>query len=129
MNLSEPVIMTISAFDPLGEAGVIADLKTFGANGCYGVAAISAIDVQQRPSGLKEVDPVDVHILQACMRSVMTESKVQAINLLRHATYSITANICYAGVSDEKREAHRGVLHLVTRTQTRTGQGSGTSAS
>ena len=35
----------------------------------------------------------------------------------RHATYSITANIYDATVSDEKREAHRGVLlHLVTRT-------------
>jgi len=50
-------------------------------------------------------------------------------DLLRHATYSITANIYDAAVSDEKREAHRGVLHLVTRTQTRTGQESGTSAS
>ena len=43
-------------------------------------------------------------------------------DLLRHATYSITANIYDAAVSDEKREAHRGVLHLVTRTQTRTRQ-------
>ena len=35
----------------------------------------------------------------------------------RHATYSITANIYDATVSDENREAHRGVLlHLVTRT-------------
>jgi len=86
MNLSEPVIMTISGFDPLGGAGVIADLKTFGANGCYGVAAISAIDVQQRPSGLNEVHPVDVHIFQACMRSVMAESKVQAIKIGMLAT-------------------------------------------
>jgi integrase len=50
-------------------------------------------------------------------------------DLLRHATYSITANIYDAAVSDEKREAHRGVLHLVTRTQTRTEQESGTSTS
>jgi hydroxymethylpyrimidine/phosphomethylpyrimidine kinase len=81
MNLSEPVVMTISGFDPLGGAGVIADLKTFGANGCYGVAAISAIDVQQRPSGPNEVHPVDVHILHACMRSIMAESKVRAIKI------------------------------------------------
>jgi integrase len=50
-------------------------------------------------------------------------------DLPRHASYSITANIYDAAVSDEKREAQRGVLHLVTRTQTRTGQESGTSAS
>src|SRR5215471_6102591 len=81
MNPSEPVVMTVSGFDPLGGAGVIADLKTFGANGCYGVAAISAIDVQERSSGLNEVHPVDVQILEACMRSILAESKVKAIKI------------------------------------------------
>jgi len=81
MSVSEPVIMTISGFDPLGGAGVIADLKTFGANGCYGVAAISAIDVQERPGGLNEVYPVDVKILRACMKSVLEESKVKALKI------------------------------------------------
>jgi integrase len=50
-------------------------------------------------------------------------------DLLRHVSYGITMNIYDAAVSDERREAHRGVLHLVTRTQTRTGEESGTSAS
>ena len=50
-------------------------------------------------------------------------------DLLRHASYSITANIYDAAVSDEKRNAHRGVLRLVTRTQTRTVQEPGTAAS
>ena len=50
-SLSEPVIMTVSGFDPLGGARVIADLKTFGANGCYGVAAI---DAQERASALDQ---------------------------------------------------------------------------
>ena len=53
-SLSEPVIMTVSGFDPLGGARVIADLKTFGANGCYGVAAITAIDAQERASALDQ---------------------------------------------------------------------------
>jgi hydroxymethylpyrimidine/phosphomethylpyrimidine kinase len=90
MNPSEPVIMTVSGFDPLGGAGVIADLKTFGANGCYGVAAITAIDVQERPGGqvggLNEVHPIDVHILQACMKSILAESKVKAIKIGMLAT-------------------------------------------
>ncbi len=46
-------------------------------------------------------------------------------DLLRHATYNITANIYDAAVSEEKREAHRGVLRLVTRTATRTTVGNG----
>jgi len=86
MNLSEPVIMTISGFDPLGGAGVVADLKTFAANGCYGVAAITAIDVQEHLSGVDEVHPVEVHILQACMSSVLRESNVKAIKMGMLAT-------------------------------------------
>jgi len=86
MNPAEPVIMTVSGFDPLGGAGVIADLKTFGANGCYGVAAITAIDVQERASALNEVHPIDVHILRACMKSILAESKVKAIKIGMLAT-------------------------------------------
>jgi len=43
-------------------------------------------------------------------------------DLLRHASYQITANIYDAAVSDEKRKAHSGVIRLVTRTRTRTGR-------
>jgi integrase len=50
-------------------------------------------------------------------------------DLLRHATYNITANIYDSAVSKEKRKAHRKVLRLVTRTQTRTAQESGEEAS
>jgi hydroxymethylpyrimidine/phosphomethylpyrimidine kinase len=78
---SEPVLMTVSGFDPLGGAGVIADLKTFGANGCYGVAAVTAIDVHDRASSLDQIYPVDVNILRACIRSIFTESKVKAIKI------------------------------------------------
>jgi integrase len=40
-------------------------------------------------------------------------------DLLRHASYQITANIYDSAVSDEKREAHSGVIRLVTRASTR----------
>jgi hydroxymethylpyrimidine/phosphomethylpyrimidine kinase len=74
-------MMTVSGFDPLGGAGVIADLKTFGANGCYGVAAITAIDVHDRAGSLDQIYPVDVNILRACLRSIFAESKVKAIKI------------------------------------------------
>ena len=73
-------------FRPIRGAGVIADLKTFGANGCYGVAAITAIDVQHRATSLDEIYAVDVHILRACMKSILVESKVKAIKIGMLAT-------------------------------------------
>jgi integrase len=50
-------------------------------------------------------------------------------DLLRHASYSITANVYDSAVSDEKRRAHSGVMRLVTRTATRAGAEDGRMAS
>src|SRR6266850_5722632 len=41
-----PILLTISGFDPSCGAGTAADLKTFAAHGCYGVAAITSMTVQ-----------------------------------------------------------------------------------
>src|SRR5215831_2639110 len=49
-------------------------------------------------------------------------------DLLRHASYQVTANIYDSAVSDEKRKAHSGVIRLVTRASTRACQESGETA-
>ena len=41
-----PILLTIAGFDPSCGAGIAADLKTFAAHGCYGVAAITSVAVQ-----------------------------------------------------------------------------------
>lgn len=41
-----PILLTIAGFDPGCGAGVAADLKTFAAHGCYGIAAITSLTVQ-----------------------------------------------------------------------------------
>src|SRR5260370_25008958 len=45
-----PILLTIAGFDPSCGAGAAADLKTFAAHGCYGVAAITALTVQNTQS-------------------------------------------------------------------------------
>jgi hydroxymethylpyrimidine/phosphomethylpyrimidine kinase len=44
--VAPPILLTIAGFDPSCGAGVGADLKTFAAHGCYGVAAITSITIQ-----------------------------------------------------------------------------------
>jgi hydroxymethylpyrimidine kinase/phosphomethylpyrimidine kinase len=100
MSLAEPVVMTISGFDPLGGAGVIADLKTLGANGCYGVAAISAIDLQGRSAELNQIHPVDVHVLRACLQSIFLESEVKGVKV------GMLANAANAEAVHEVLESH-----------------------
>jgi hydroxymethylpyrimidine/phosphomethylpyrimidine kinase len=41
-----PILLTIAGFDPSCGAGVCADLKTFAAHGCYGMAVITSLTVQ-----------------------------------------------------------------------------------
>lgn len=45
-NRRPPVCLTIAGVDPSGGAGIIADIKTFCAFGCYATAAIASITYQ-----------------------------------------------------------------------------------
>src|SRR6266571_1025689 len=44
------ILLAIAGFDPSCGAGTAADLKTFAAHGCYGVAAITSLTVQNTQS-------------------------------------------------------------------------------
>jgi hydroxymethylpyrimidine/phosphomethylpyrimidine kinase len=46
MPTSRPYALTIAGFDPSAGAGVLADVKTMEANGVYGLAACTALTVQ-----------------------------------------------------------------------------------
>src|SRR5260370_30941440 len=41
-----PILLSIAGFDPSCGAGTAADLKTFAAHGCYGVADITSLTVE-----------------------------------------------------------------------------------
>src|SRR5256885_14846385 len=43
---SLPVALTIAGFDPSGGAGVVADVKTFTAFGCFATAAVTSLTFQ-----------------------------------------------------------------------------------
>src|SRR5579859_1631121 len=45
-HAAPPILLTIAGFDPSCGAGTMADLKTFAAHGCYGVAAITSMTAQ-----------------------------------------------------------------------------------
>lgn len=80
LSPAEPVVLTIAGFDPSGGAGIAADLKTFGAHNCYGVAAITALTVQntQRVNG---VYPVEANRLRESIRALFEDGCICAIKI------------------------------------------------
>src|SRR6266581_7989111 len=79
-NTPATVALAIAGFDPSGGAGVLADMKTFGAHNCYGVAAITALTVQNT-QGVSLVQPVSVDLLKEQINALLADGTVRAIKL------------------------------------------------
>ncbi|HEY6802990.1 MAG TPA: bifunctional hydroxymethylpyrimidine kinase/phosphomethylpyrimidine kinase [Pyrinomonadaceae bacterium] len=77
-----PVVLTIAGVDPSGGAGIIADIKTIAAFGCFPAAAITSITYQnttgvfgaehQTAAGLRsQVDPIVADFTVAAVKTGM----------------------------------------------------------
>lgn len=51
-----PVVLTVAGFDPTSGAGITADLKTFAAHNCYGVAVVTSLAIQNTDRLLRRHD-------------------------------------------------------------------------
>jgi hydroxymethylpyrimidine kinase/phosphomethylpyrimidine kinase len=54
-----PVCLSIAGLDPSGGAGIIADVKTFSAFGCFGAAAVSSVTFQNTTGVFGSVHQTD----------------------------------------------------------------------
>jgi len=77
---SFPVVLTIAGFDPSCGAGIAADLKTFAAQNCYGVAAITAITVQST-QGVKAIHPTPSATLRAELDALAEDLQIAAVKI------------------------------------------------
>ena len=75
-----PVVLSVAGFDPSAGAGIVADLKTFGAHNCYGVAAITALTVQNS-LGVASVHPVEPLVLRESIQSLLADGRVKALKI------------------------------------------------
>jgi hydroxymethylpyrimidine/phosphomethylpyrimidine kinase len=70
----------MGGFDPSSGAGVTADLKTLAAENCYGVAAITALTIQNT-QGVAAVYPTDSQLLRQTVETLLAEDSVKAIKI------------------------------------------------
>jgi hydroxymethylpyrimidine kinase/phosphomethylpyrimidine kinase len=79
-NVTPPILLTIAGFDPSCGAGTAADLKTFAAHGCYGVAAITSITVQNT-QGVEDVQNTPAATLRAQLDVLAKDSDIAAVKI------------------------------------------------
>lgn len=75
-----PILLTIAGFDPSCGAGTVADLKTFAAHGCYGVAAITSLTVQNT-QGVQAVHNTPSAELREQLDVLAKDSEIAAVKI------------------------------------------------
>lgn len=94
-----PVALTIAASDPLGGAGLQADLITFAHRGVHGVSAVTAVTAQTR-SAVTQVEMVSPELVAAQIDGIVEELPVVAVKtglLARAAVVELIAERVRAG--------------------------------
>src|SRR5947208_9567455 len=75
-----PILLSIAGFDPSCGAGTAADLKTFAAHGCYGVAAITSLTVQNT-QGVETVHNTPSAELRAQLEVLANDCEIAAVKI------------------------------------------------
>ena len=90
-----PVALTIAGSDSGGGAGIQADLKTFSANGVYGMSAVTSVTAQNTV-GVQAVHNLPPEAVAAQIDSVLTDIGAQAIKTGMLANAEIIAAVAEA---------------------------------
>src|SRR4030081_828519 len=112
-----PILLTIAGFDPCCGAGTAADLKTFAAHGCYGVAAITSLTVQST-QGVETVHNTPSAELRAQLGVLAKDCEIVAVKI------GMLGNRGNAVVVAEFLDAHK-FAHIVLDPVMKSSSGSG----
>jgi hydroxymethylpyrimidine/phosphomethylpyrimidine kinase len=100
-----PILLSIAGFDPCCGAGTAADLKTFAAHGCYGIAAITSLTVQNT-QGVESVHNTPSAELRAQLEALAKDCEIAAVKI------GMLGNRANAVVVGEFLDAHK-FAHVV----------------
>jgi hydroxymethylpyrimidine/phosphomethylpyrimidine kinase len=99
------ILLTIAGFDPSCGAGTAADLKTFAAHGCYGVAAITSLTVQNT-QGVETVHNTPSAELREQLDALVKDIDILGVKI------GMLGNRANAAVVGEFLDAHK-FAHVV----------------
>lgn len=87
-----PNVLSIAGSDPSGGAGIQADLKTFSALGCYGMAVVTALTAQNTQNVIAVHTPPAEFIVQE-IDAIFADVKVAAVKIGMLGTGAIAAAV------------------------------------
>ena len=105
MNVKAPNVLSIAGSDPSGGAGIQADIKTFSALGCYGMAAVTALTAQNT-RGVRGLHVAPAEFVGAEIDAIFEDIAVDALKIGMLASPAI-ANLVAA------RLTHWGARNIV----------------
>src|SRR6195256_1914920 len=85
-------LLSIAGFDPSGGAGIAADLKTFAALGCNGMAVITALTAQNT-QGVKAVHVPPADFAATQIDAIFEDIEVAAVKIGMLACGSIVEEV------------------------------------
>ncbi|HAP26122.1 MAG TPA: hydroxymethylpyrimidine/phosphomethylpyrimidine kinase, partial [Achromobacter sp.] len=93
--VTPPLVLVFGPLDPSGSDGLPADAVTCARLGCHGLAAVTALTVQDT-AGIEEIHPVSPDLLDDQARCLLEDMSVQAIKvggLYTAETASVAAQV------------------------------------
>ncbi len=75
-----PVVLAIGGHDPIGGAGIQADIESIGSNGCHAATAITCLTVQDT-CNVRKILPVPAETLREQALAVLQDSQVCGIKI------------------------------------------------
>ena len=94
MSTSEPkpVVLTIAGLDPSGGAGIVADIKTIAALGCFPAAAVTSLTFQNT-TGVFGVENQTAATLRAQVKPIVQDLSIAAAKTGMLPTAEIVAEV------------------------------------
>jgi len=90
--MNRPVVLSIAGLDPSGGAGIVADIKTIAALGCFPAAALTSITFQNT-TGVFGVEHQTAKTLRAQVEPIVQDLEVAAAKTGMLPTAEIVAEV------------------------------------
>jgi len=78
--MNRPIVLTIAGHDPIGGAGIQADIEAIGAFGCHAASVVTCLTVQDTRSVYRKV-PVERSVVLESLQRIFSDLPITAVKI------------------------------------------------